>query len=119
MRNLSYDAANRLTTETWVVGGTTVNTLSFSYDGVGNLLTAANYNGTYTLSYDALDRVTMAQEPFAGTLTPFTVVSILFYRRVPHLLPAMCRSRAATSTKARLPLRERAHHPRPALDLPV
>src|SRR5262249_53058588 len=61
---------NRLTTETWYdVNGNVVGTNTFSYDAVGNQLTALNGNGTYTLSYDALNRVTVANEPFGKTLT--------------------------------------------------
>src|SRR5439155_25620472 len=64
-RDLAYDADNRLTTETWVSsGGSTVDTLSYTYDAVGNLLNAANGNGAYTLTYDAVDRATVVQEPF-------------------------------------------------------
>jgi RHS repeat-associated protein len=65
----TYDNDNRLTKANWVVSGSTVNTLTFSYDNNKNLLTAANYNGTYTMSYDALNRVTVTQEPFGLTLT--------------------------------------------------
>ena len=50
-------------------GGSTVNTLTFTYDANGNLLTAANGNGTYTLTYDALDREATVKEPFDLTLT--------------------------------------------------
>jgi RHS repeat-associated protein len=67
--NFSYDADNRLTTETWLVSGSTVNTLTFLYDGVGNLTSAASNTGTYTMSYDALNRTTVVNEPFNLTLT--------------------------------------------------
>jgi YD repeat-containing protein len=69
VRNLSYDALNRLSTDTWVVGGSTVDTLSFTYDAKGNLLTASNNNGIYTFSYDALDRITNVSEPFSASLS--------------------------------------------------
>jgi RHS repeat-associated protein len=65
----TYDNDNRKTGENWVVSGSSVNTLTFSYDGNDNLLTAANNAGTYTMSYDALNRVTVTQEPFGLTLT--------------------------------------------------
>jgi YD repeat-containing protein len=49
-------------TETWVSsGGGTAQILTNTYDAHGNMLTAANGNGTYTMSYDALDRVTAVQ----------------------------------------------------------
>jgi YD repeat-containing protein len=67
--NSQFDALDRMTGQTWVTSGTTINTLTFTYDAKGNLLTAANSNGTYTFSYDALDRVTVAAEPFGQTLT--------------------------------------------------
>src|SRR5207249_3608469 len=61
---------NRLLTETWKSSsGTTVNILTYSYDPAGNELTAADQNGTYTLSYDVLNRVATEQEPFGLSLT--------------------------------------------------
>src|SRR5205823_274091 len=57
------------TSDNWVVSGSTVNTLTYSYDNNDNMLTAANNAGTYTMTYDALDRVTVTQEPFGLTLT--------------------------------------------------
>jgi RHS repeat-associated protein len=69
IRNISYDALNRETGETWTVNGSTVNTLTFAYDAVSNLTVAANNNGTYTMSYDALNQVTSVSEPFSVTMT--------------------------------------------------
>jgi RHS repeat-associated protein len=68
-RDITYDADNRETSEAWVVSGTTVNTLTYTFDAVGNLLGAANAAGAYTMTYDALNRVSTQQEPFALTLT--------------------------------------------------
>src|SRR6185295_17018166 len=42
--------------------------LTSTYDAVGNLLTAKNAQGTYTLSYDALNRVASVYEPFGQSL---------------------------------------------------
>ena len=67
--NFSYDNDNRETGETWIVSGSTVNLLTFTYDAAGNEKTAANYAGTYTMGYDALNRMTSEQEPFGMTLT--------------------------------------------------
>src|SRR5262249_53372008 len=67
--DFAYDNANRLTTETWVSGGLTVNTLTFTYDGNGNQLTAGDSHGFYTMTYDALDRGTTVPEPFNLSLT--------------------------------------------------
>jgi RHS repeat-associated protein len=69
-RTFSYDADNRLITETWFnSSGSAVNTLTYSFDPNGNLLTGANNNGTYTMSYDALNRTTVVNEPFGQSLT--------------------------------------------------
>jgi RHS repeat-associated protein len=69
VRNLSYDALYRQTGETWVFSGTTVNTLTFTYDAAGNQLTAADANGAYTMAYDVLNRMTSVQEPYSQALT--------------------------------------------------
>ncbi|MCI0456868.1 MAG: hypothetical protein L0Z62_07815 [Gemmataceae bacterium] len=69
-RDYAYDDAGRMTTETWVnVGGGTADILTYSYDAVSNLLSAANGNGTYAMTYDAVNRVTVAQGPFGVTQT--------------------------------------------------
>jgi RHS repeat-associated protein len=66
----SYDNANRLTGETWKDNtGTTVNLQTYTYDNKNNLLTAADSSGTYTNSYDALDRLQSQQNLFGLTLT--------------------------------------------------
>jgi RHS repeat-associated protein len=65
-----YDALNRETGETWYnAAGTSINTLTFTYDPNNNLLTAANATATNTMAYDALDRKTTAQDPFGAFLT--------------------------------------------------
>jgi RHS repeat-associated protein len=66
----SYDSANRLTGETWKDNtGATVNLQTYTYDNKNNLLTAADYSGTYTNTYDALDRLQSQQNLFGLTLT--------------------------------------------------
>jgi RHS repeat-associated protein len=65
----TYDALDRITNEKWVSGGSTVNTLTFTYDSADNMLTALNNASAYTMAYDALDHMTSVQEPFALTLT--------------------------------------------------
>jgi YD repeat-containing protein len=65
----AYDGDGRLLGETWQVSGSTANVLTYSYDPNGNQLTAANYNGAYTMTYDALDRLATEKEPFNQTLT--------------------------------------------------
>ncbi len=66
----SYDAADRLTGEVWKnASSVTVNVVTYSYDNDGNLLTGADYNGTVTFTYDALDRVQSYTNVFGLTLT--------------------------------------------------
>jgi RHS repeat-associated protein len=69
VQNFSYDAANRETGSTWVIGGSTVNTLTFTYDARGDQLTAADGAGTLTMAYDALDRLQSATDVYGLTLT--------------------------------------------------
>ncbi len=67
---MSYDAANRETGETWFNdGGIQVSQLTYSYDAVGNMLTAADGNGAYTFTYDADDRLLAQQDMFGTTAT--------------------------------------------------
>src|SRR5262249_31021021 len=69
-RDRSYDHDGRLTGEIWFNAvGSTDNLLTYTYDPAGNLLSAADVHGAYTLTYDALNRVTSAAEPFNLTLT--------------------------------------------------
>jgi YD repeat-containing protein len=69
-RDYVYDSEGRVQTETWVnSGGGTADILTYTYDAHGNVLTAANGNGTYTMSYDSLDRVTGVDQPFGQRLT--------------------------------------------------
>jgi RHS repeat-associated protein len=69
-RDFAYDADNRLSTQTWLAsGGSTVQTLTYTYDANDNLLTAANANGALTFTYDALDRIGTRQQMFGLTLT--------------------------------------------------
>src|SRR5205807_2709836 len=70
VQNWTFDNDNRVLTEVWKnSGGTTVNTLTYTYDAAGNELTAASNAGTYTMSYDQLNRATVTKEPFGVTLT--------------------------------------------------
>ncbi len=66
----SYNAEGEETGETWISassGVTDVNTLT--YDNDGNQLSAANFNGAYTYTYDDENRVLTVQEPFGLSLT--------------------------------------------------
>jgi RHS repeat-associated protein len=72
--NYSYDPLHRLTTEVWLNSASTiVNTLVFAYDGADNLTSASSVQGantyTETMTYNALNQMTVEQEPFQATLT--------------------------------------------------
>ncbi len=65
-----YDADGRLVSETWYNASDVVgNTDSYTYDADGNMLTAQNDAGTYTMTYDALNRLITSEDPFGLTLT--------------------------------------------------
>jgi RHS repeat-associated protein len=68
-RDFQYDLDNRQTTVIWNVAGNPVNTLTYSFDGAGNMLTAGDRSGTYTMTYDSLNRQVTVQGPFNTTLT--------------------------------------------------
>jgi RHS repeat-associated protein len=69
-QKFSYDNADRLTAATWLSAtNTTVNLLTYSYDPKGNLLTAADYHGTVSYGYDALDRAQSYANVFGQVLT--------------------------------------------------
>ena len=59
--------------ETWYSGsissGNVTNIATYTYDADGNMLTAQNFAGTYTMTYDALNRLVMTVDPFGLTLT--------------------------------------------------
>ena len=66
----AYDAANRNTTVKWYAnGGGLTQTQTFTYDAANNLTAAIDPDGTYTLAYDALNRVSHVDEPFSLSLT--------------------------------------------------
>jgi RHS repeat-associated protein len=60
-----YDADGRLTGETWYDSSSNVTNIeTYTYDAVGNELTAQNASGTYTMTYDADDRMITMVDPF-------------------------------------------------------
>jgi YD repeat-containing protein len=66
----SYDWAGRQSGQTWFNADSTVQqVLTFAFDSAGNLLTAANYQGTYTMLHNALNQVTLVHELFGQSLT--------------------------------------------------
>ncbi len=65
-----YDALNRMTSQTWYdASGNLTQTFTSTFDAAGDLITATNNAGTYTMTYDALSRVSSVQEPNAASLT--------------------------------------------------
>src|SRR5258707_1092857 len=65
----TYDGAGRLVSEKWYdASGTLVETLSWTYDLDGNLLTASSSAGTYSFQYDGAGRVVHVDEPFGLSL---------------------------------------------------
>jgi len=69
-RDFTYDAVNQKLTEKWYTTTALFDrTNTFSWDAVGNMLTAVNPDGACTYTYDNLDRISTAKEPFGLTLT--------------------------------------------------
>src|SRR5262249_53216197 len=71
VREFTYLSNNLLQQEDWrnSAGGSIVWTRSFTYNENDQLLTATDNNGTYTLTYDNLNRVATQQDPWGITLT--------------------------------------------------
>ena len=66
----SYDNAGRELGETWKnSSGTTVNTVTYTYDKLGQMLTAGDTNGTITMAYDAQGNETTVTDVWGLTLT--------------------------------------------------
>src|SRR5262249_33027020 len=70
-RDLTYDDDGRLTSGTWHAsdGITVLDALTYTFDADGNVLTAANHVGTYTMTYDDDGRTSTQTDPFGLTLT--------------------------------------------------
>ncbi len=64
-----YDADDRLVGQTWYDShGDVTNIETYTYDADGNVLTADNSSGDYTMTYDPLNRVISVEDPFGLTL---------------------------------------------------
>jgi RHS repeat-associated protein len=69
-RAFGYDAANHKTSETWyAAGGSLVQSQTFGYDAGGNLVSANDPDGNYTITRDALNRAASVVTPSGVTLT--------------------------------------------------
>lgn len=75
-REFEYDHAGQLLEETWYAAETDalVETLTFTYDTLGNMLTAADSNSQYAFTYDTLNRLTSVDNNPDGT------------RDIPHVI---------------------------------
>jgi len=71
VREFGYFNNNQLQTENWrnTGGGPIVWTRSFTYNENDQVLTAADNNGTYTFTFDELNRVATQVDPWSITLT--------------------------------------------------
>ncbi len=65
----AYDYLNRGTNEYWKNGSTTARTFAFTYNRLGELLTAVDSAASYTYSYDGVGRATLIAAGITG-LTP-------------------------------------------------
>jgi RHS repeat-associated protein len=83
-RDFQYDAAGRQTAEIWRSGGAVVRTITYKYDADGNLIFASDPDSTYTMTYDALNRLT--SEDNAGTPGVPHVVLTYHYDAVGNVL---------------------------------
>ncbi|MGE3804743.1 MAG: RHS repeat domain-containing protein, partial [Gemmataceae bacterium] len=73
-RTFDHDALDRMTRESWLDGTSVVRTLDFTYDAIGNMLTASDPDSSYAFTYDAVNRVTSVDN--AGTpLLPHLVLT--------------------------------------------
>ena len=68
-REFDYDHAGRMLEETWFTAdtGSLIETITFSYDVLGNMLTAADSNSNYLFTYDPLNRLESVDNNPDGT----------------------------------------------------
>jgi YD repeat-containing protein len=64
-RTFDYDDTGRMLHEYWWTGASIIRTISYTYDALGNLLTATDPDSSLTYTYDVLNRVHTADN--AGT----------------------------------------------------
>jgi len=64
--NYTYDAASQLLSLSHQLGATTVDSIGYIYDNVGNRKSKADNNGTANYTYDTLNRLVQAINPLPG-----------------------------------------------------
>ncbi|TWT29628.1 RHS repeat domain-containing protein [Blastopirellula retiformator] len=62
----AYDNLQRRTTETWLDGVTTVNTISYGYDAASQLVSVTDASAAYDFTYDRLGRITSTEYDLAA-----------------------------------------------------
>ena len=67
--SLAYDAADRLTSESYTNGSTTLYSVAYTLDAAGQRLSETDPSGTTTYSYDDLYRLTKVVYPDGRTVT--------------------------------------------------
>ncbi|MEM6472621.1 MAG: RHS repeat-associated core domain-containing protein, partial [Planctomycetota bacterium] len=72
----NYDDLDRLTSEVWKDGATTVRTLTFAYDAIGNLTSASDPSASYSYTYDNLHRATQTEIDFGTGIDEFRLTSV-------------------------------------------
>jgi RHS repeat-associated protein len=73
----AYDELDQLVTETWYDSGIVANTLTFAYDPIGNLMSAADAHSRYAYTYDALNRV-LTTDNASTPSAPHVVLSFAY-----------------------------------------
>ncbi|XZE36947.1 RHS repeat-associated core domain-containing protein [Pirellulaceae bacterium SH501] len=71
----NYDDLDRMTSEVWKDGSSTVRTLSFSHDAVGNLLSASDPSASYDYTYDNLYRTTQTEVAYGTGVNSFRLTA--------------------------------------------
>jgi RHS repeat-associated protein len=80
-----YDSLNRRTGENWIgVGGVNLRSIGYTYNAVGNVITATDPDAKYTYGYDALNRLTSLDN--TGTAGVPAVVFNYLYDAVGRLV---------------------------------
>jgi YD repeat-containing protein len=85
--NYYYNALNQVTTEslpdsTSACAGSSPSGITYTYDGVGNLLAYCDSGGTTTYSYDPDNRLMSIAEPGGSCVSPVSLCTTFQYNAV-------------------------------------